>query len=294
MSDYFEDIASLLEWFEENATCFIIPYIEQHFKPVSFSYEFNFMNEHLIFSKAIIEDYQKSNEQKVEDLIDSVSYGKSKIIVIVGARGSGKTATALWLAEQSKQKGNHEYIYYVGKPENSDMYPSWIKFVSTLDDLPHSCFAIVDEAAIKYNARKFQQEQNVELTEKMVIARHQDKTLILITQNIKLVDINVSRLYDIVLFKMGTEYGLQRKRAGEGINAYEKEKMLIRNRLKPKTKQEVLIEYLTGPVSIFYKFTHGLPSFWDNEKISKSFKNYRKEEEDKKKVKPTIRKVIKI
>jgi hypothetical protein len=47
LDDTFEDIASLEEWFEENEICFVIPYIENNFRPVSFNYQYNYMIEHL-------------------------------------------------------------------------------------------------------------------------------------------------------------------------------------------------------------------------------------------------------
>lgn len=282
MSELIEDYASMMEWFEENRECFIKPYIEQNFKPVSWEYEFNMMIDNLYFAKVIIEDYTRSNEEKLMELIDKIKYGKSKIITIVGARGSGKTAIALYLAEMAMIEGGHKKIFYVGEPENKEMYPAWFIFIKTIDEIPNGSFAIVDEAAIKYNARMFRSKGNVELTEKMVVLRHKDVSLLLITQHLQLIDVNIRRLSDIIIYKMGVSYGIM-KTKGESLSKDDKQKMLIMNRMKPRNKEDALLEYLTGSFPIFRKIINPLPRFWDEEKISKSFANY-----EKKKIAPII------
>lgn len=276
---YVEDYASMMEWFEENETCFIIPFIEQTFRQVSWEYELDFMREHLIYTKNIIEDFQMSDNEKLAELINHVYHGKSKIILVVGSRGAGKTATALYLAEQAKLLGGHRSIYYVGYPEYKEMYPLWFRFVDTIDKIPNNSFAIIDEAAIKYSARDFQSTGNKQLTEQMVIARHKDITLVLITQNIKLVDINVNRLADIIIFKMGSNYGLERRK-GEIMTKEKKEQEIIVRRMKPRTKEECMVLYSSGSYPIYRRFKNPLPTFWDDEKISKSHRHYKKQEED--------------
>jgi hypothetical protein len=270
-----EDYASLMEWFYENEETFVIPFIEQNYKECSWEYEYNFMMRHIIFTRTVIEDYKMTNDEKILEFTKKVYYGKSKIILIIGARGSGKTATALYFAEQAKIHGGHRVIYYVGTPENKEIYPPWFKFINDIDDVPISSFAIIDEAAIKYSARNFQKEENKDLTNQMVIARHRDITLVLITQNMNLVDINIRRLSDILIFKEGSDYGIQKKR-GEVMSREQKEKMLILKRMKPTTKEECLIEYTSQAVSIYRKIVVPLPTFWDDETISKSFRSFKK------------------
>lgn len=76
-----------LEWFQENETCFIVPYIEQNFRPVSYQHEFDLMRRFLFFTKSVIEDFKMSNEEKQLELLHEFTYGKSKIAIIVGSRG---------------------------------------------------------------------------------------------------------------------------------------------------------------------------------------------------------------
>jgi len=286
MNGHIEDLASLTHWFWENYETFIEPFVEQHFKEESWAYELGyyasdgiyyagFMYRHLIYTKAIIEDYKMTEEEKVLELLDAIYHGKSKIILVVGSRGSGKTGTSLWFGEEAHLQAGHRYVYYVGTPENPEIYPSYFRFVDALDKLPNGVFAVIDEAAIKYSARNFGKTENKELTDEMVIARHKGITLVLITQNISLVDVNVDRLADIIIYKMAANYGIRPKR-GERFTKEMKERNIIMKRMKPRSKEDCLVEYLTGvPTPIFRKFTNPLPSFWDDEKVSKSFKHYK-------------------
>jgi hypothetical protein len=274
--EWITDMATLEEWFYEAEQDYIIPYIEKNFMPSRsiFEYEYNLMNKNLLFAKSVIEDNEMSDEEKRIELINEVRYGKSKIIMVVGSRGSGKTANALWLGEKQHEEGGHNIIYYVGTPEYSNLYPKWIKFVPTLEELPNNCFALVDEAAIRYNARDFASTENKELSKRLTILRHKGISLIIITQNIQLVEINIDRLADVIIYKMGTTYGIRKKNIGEQSHEMMQQKMMIINRLRPKTKEDVMVEYLSGHNSIFRKFTNPLPSFWDDNKISKSFQHY--------------------
>lgn len=269
-----EDYASLVEWFYENEETFIHPFIEQNYKQCSWQYEYWFMFRHITYTRAIIEDYRLSEKQKINELIMSVSHGKSKIIAVTGSRGSGKTGVALWLAEEARHNAGHKYIYYIGEPEHKEIYPPWFKFLKDIEDIPEGGFAVIDEAGIKYNARKYQQQSNKDLTDLMVIARHKSITMIFITQNLSIIDINIDRLLDMIIFKPGTDYGIRQKR-GVMITKQQREHMIIMNRMKPVTKEECLLLYRSGAYPIYRKITNPLPSFWDDEKISKSFKSYK-------------------
>jgi len=276
-----EDYASLMEWFYENKETFIAPYIEQNYKECSWQYEYDFMFRHITYTRAIVEDYRLSEKQKINEFIKAISHGKSKIIAVVGGRGAGKTATALWAGEEGRYNGGHKYVYYVGEPEHKEMYPTWFKFLKDIEDIPEGGFSIIDEAGIKYNARNYQKTGNKDLTDLMVVARHKSITMIFITQNLSIIDINIDRLLDIVIFKPGTDYGLRPKR-GQMITKQMREHMIIMNRMKPTRKEECLIVYRSGSYPIYRKITNPLPSFWDDEKISKSFRNFKASEYHKK------------
>lgn len=265
--DVYEDIASLEEWFDENEECFIVPYIEKNFKEVSFNNQINFMREHLFFTKKIIENDQYSNSQKLRKFMKMISFGKSKIITIIGGRGSGKTAFAMYTIEKLFEEGWHKNIFYVKRGERPDWLPSWIKSATSMEDIPNKCFAILDETVLEYGARNFHDDANKSFTERLVILRHKDTSVMLVTQNSKLIDINIRRLSDILVYKRGANL--------EKENVEDEERLLILRRLMPHNANKAIIEI--KQYNTFWSVETGLASFWDDESVSKTYKDYNPE-----------------
>ena len=119
-------------------------------------------------------------------MIDALSHGKSKIVLIEGGRGSGKTAFSGWLMDELYSRGKHTKIYFVKKGERPQGFPEWINIVDEIEDVPNGSLAIVDESAIKYNARNSWSDGNKDFTSRLVILRHKDISIILITQHNKM------------------------------------------------------------------------------------------------------------
>lgn len=268
----FQDIAYLENWFYENFDCLIAPYIQQNFYAESWNYQFNFMKKHLFFTKKIIEDHQKDNLEKQQNFLDQLSYGKSKIAVIEGARGGGKTATACWIGDELYLRGLHKKIYFVKSGEKPKGFPDYFIVVPEIEDVPPGSLAIVDESAIKYNSRNSWKDENKDFISRLVVLRHKDISVILITQHLKMIDIGIRRLADIKIYKKGANLTHE----DEGPDD---ERHLVRARLRPNQTNEVLIE-IPGNNS-FFKFIHDLTEWWGDH-ISKSFANFNPEEQTRK------------
>ena len=74
------------------------------------------------------------------------------VILILGKRGSGKSALAYRLLELFRYRLTP---YVVGAPDQArKLLPDWIGTVPTLDGLPPDCIALVDEAYIHFHARR--------------------------------------------------------------------------------------------------------------------------------------------
>lgn len=272
MSDQvMQDMAYLEEWFYEHEDTHIVPYIESNFYEASFNYEYNYMFKHLFFTKKIIEDAMLSNGEKQKKLLNSLAFGKSKIVLVEGARGAGKTATSLWIVDTLYALKLHKKIYFVKKGERPAGFPPWINVVPEIEDVPNGSIAIIDESAIKYNARNSWTDDNKDFTSRLVILRHKDISVIVITQHNKMVEINVRRLADIKIFKRGANLTHDDEKP-------DSENALIRKRLSPRDVDEVLVE-IPG-FNNFFKFKHDLPEWWDDH-ISKSFKDFNPELETK-------------
>jgi hypothetical protein len=258
-------MAELEEWFYENEISWVIPFIEKNFSSdYARESEYYYLKEHLFLCKKLIDNDMLTNEEKLMKFYKMISYGKSKIIMINGGRGSGKTAFAFVIIEELHKDGYHKNIFYVKTGDRPEWLPNWIKHVQVMEEVPNKSFAIIDETAITYSSRNFYSEENKSFTDRLVILRHKDVSVLLITQHTKLIDINIRRLADIIIHKKGANIE-QEGKDGE-------DKYLLMKRLMPRDSKGSLIEI--KQYNCFWKVETGLASFWDDELVSKTFKDY--------------------
>ncbi len=178
----------------------------------------------------------------------------SLIGVIIGRRGSGKTALALRIAEYLK---DYKEIYSMGISHT----PKWIKQVDDIKQVKNNSLLIIDEAALLLEARGSMRKINREISKLMAISRHKDLSLIIITQNSAMIDINALRLVDFLIIKMPSllQFSMERSQLKKII---EKAKKYLES-YKGVQYSYIISDHFEGVVS------SSLPSFWE-EKISKS------------------------
>lgn len=213
----------------------------------------------------IIEDFIAFNEIKIERVLNEFTLGKSKIVLILGQRGSGKTATAFWLAENMTEERN---IYWCGLP--SQALPEWCKFIKNPQDIPDGSLAIVDEVALFHSARQFKGDKAIFLTQLLTILRHRNITVLFITQNSALGDINLERLADCVFYKPMSLFQYETER--------DSVRDLVIDKMLPKSPEQTLY---VGSVDSFVShllFIQPLPICWSNE-LSKPFSTIKSDED---------------
>jgi len=187
----------------------------------------------------------------------------SLIILIIGKRGSGKTSLGMKFLEFFHKTAKRR-CYTLGYEKTR--FPWWIKKVSSLDKIPNNSIALFDEGAILFSARDSMKNINKELSKIMTIARHKNLTLILITQNSAMIDLNVLRLADTLLLK---EPSLLQSKFERKVlrDIYETIIPTFTELKEKKSHYYVWDDEFQGLVN------YSLPDFW-SEKISKSFRNY--------------------
>jgi len=186
------------------------------------------------------------------------------IMLIVGKRGSGKTALGMqflaWFNHVARRR-----CYGIGY--DAAKLPRWIKKVRSIEEIPNDSVVLIDEAAIMFFSREAMTSMNKMLTKLMAIARHKNLSMALITQSSALIEINVLRLADVLLFK---------------------EPSLLQARFERKALQDIFktvdktFKKLDDRVSHFYVYSdefeglarYSLPYFW-NDSISRAFREYR-------------------
>lgn len=122
----------------------------------------------------------------------------STIMLVIGKRGSGKTALGMSMLEYY-YKNNQAKCYAVGFSRKD--VPRWIKPVDSFESIPNNSVALLDEGAVLFSSRDSMKQSNKGLGKLMAIARHKSLSLIVITQNSAMLDLNVIRLADTVLLK---------------------------------------------------------------------------------------------
>ena len=185
----------------------------------------------------------------------------SKIGVILGARGSGKTAFGMKFLENAHAKTKKK-CYAMGF--NPDEMPSWITVVNTIDEIGNNSMILIDEGGILFNSRDSMSNANKLLSDLILIARHKNLTILFISQNSSNLDINILRQADFLVLKPSSllQRNFERKiiqqiydNASEQFEEFKDEPGLT----------HIYSENFNGFVS------NPLPSFWGT-KISKSFR----------------------
>jgi len=185
----------------------------------------------------------------------------SKIGIIIGARGSGKTAFGIKFMENihAKTKKN---CYALGF--NKEDMPSWIDVVEDITQIKNNSFVLIDEGGVLFSARDAMTKANKMLSDLILISRHKSLSILFISQNSSNLDIDILRQADYLVFKQSSllQLDFERKKIKEIYKEIEKE--------FEKYKDTKGATYVYS--DLFRGFIINLlPSFW-NVNISKSFK----------------------
>ncbi len=212
---------------------------------------------------AIHENFQviHTTEGDYLEFEKNVNKADSKIGVILGARGTGKTAFGMKFLENSKAKFNKK-CYAMGF--DADEMPSWITSVNNIDEIGNNALILIDEGGILFSSRDSMSNANKLLSDLILIARHKNLTILFISQNSSNLDINILRQADFLVLKPSSL--LQRNFERKIIQKiYDQAQEHFE-----KFKDELGITHIYAQG--FNGFvSNPLPSFWGT-KISKSFR----------------------
>lgn len=198
----------------------------------------------------------KGNYQKFwRDL----SSADSRIGIVVGARGSGKSAVALALLENLRQKGKN---FFAMGFQAKDL-PNWIEVVEDIKDLKNDSFVIIDEGGILFSSRDAMSYSNKMLSELLFIARHKNLTILFISQNSANLEINTLRQADFIILKRSSllQKNFERKIIADLYDEHQE---------KFNDYSDVRGLALVFSHSFVGFIDNDLPSFW-SQSISKSF-----------------------
>ena len=188
-----------------------------------------------------------------------ISGSDSRIGIIIGARGSGKSAIALVLLENLREEGRK--FFAMGFP--SKELPRWIRVVDNINELENDSYVVIDEGGILFSSRDAMSAANKMLSELLFIARHKNLTIFFISQNSSNLEINTLRQADFMVLKKSSllQKNFERKIVSDIYEEYQ-EKFNDYGAIKGLS--------LVYAGSFVGFIDNDLPSFW-SDSISKSF-----------------------
>jgi len=121
------------------------------------------------------------------------------VILIIGKRGSGKSALGFLILEKLCYRMK---CYVLNLPEDAhSQLPPNIGVVSRVENAPFGSAILVDEAAIEFPARTSGSEKNRKLLEVISLARQRNQIIIFISQDTSYIDINILRGLSSLIIK---------------------------------------------------------------------------------------------
>ena len=121
------------------------------------------------------------------------------VVLVLGKRGSGKSALAYRLLELFRYQLS---CYVVGAPAKArQLLPDWIGIVPALEDLPNKSIAVVDEAYLAYHARESMSQESKAMSQMLNLSRQREQTLIFVAQEARQVDKNIASTASVLAFK---------------------------------------------------------------------------------------------
>jgi hypothetical protein len=190
---------------------------------------------------------------------------KSTIGLILGARGSGKSALGMRILENLAAKSSRK-VCAMGFDDST--LPEWITFVNSVEEVPNGAFVLIDEGGITFSSRSSQSSANRILSSLLLVARHKDLSVLFISQNSANLEVNTIRQADYLLMRKPSllQKEFERKKIGQIYDEIGAQFAGLKDIGRFSTY--VYSNEFRGFVS------NKLPSFW-SQRASKSFASFR-------------------
>jgi DNA replication protein DnaC len=191
-----------------------------------------------------------------------------QVILILGKRGSGKTATAATLGEYM-QAEYHWPVYWLGIPRwAQDILPSWVRIVESLEQCPNDCFILIDESGLHFLSLHFANKRNVYLRQQLMLARQKNWVVVFCAQSSRDIDESILRQSNCTIYKEPSLFAADSERREIQPKAAV---ATLAFKQVPKEERKNMAYVFDEDFSGIIKCN--LPSFW-SEQLSNAYGSY--------------------
>ena len=112
--------------------------------------------------------------------------------LVLGQRGSGKTAFGFWLMEQIYNQTNGAIGGAILKAPAGvkKLLPSWVATPNRIKGIPTDSVVIIDEAQQMANSRRSASSENLDMAQLVALSRQRNQLIILISHHSRKLDMN--------------------------------------------------------------------------------------------------------
>ena len=172
-----------------------------HCDPRDWRAQIDWMNENPHVAYHLVNFSDMPNPNKIAKIVNTLREMSFGVIVIMGYQRGGKTMTFAWICWIVHSLKPNKRIYYVGDKSKFPNIPPWFEIVDDINKVPMGSILGIDEAAIRFPARGYHRKPHEYVTDLCVLAGQKKLTILFLTQNPDIIEINVLRLCTAVIFK---------------------------------------------------------------------------------------------
>lgn len=126
-----------------------------------------------------------------------------KVIIIFGHRRKGKSGLAWWLLEKFSKRYTSMVPVVLGMPKTKRrLVPKTIRHVDDLLKLPKKGIILVDEAALRFSARRSQQDESLIMAAVIALSGQKQQAIIFVAHTARMLEVEQIFDSDLIIYKL--------------------------------------------------------------------------------------------